>query len=87
MDILPKEIENIIINYKYQIENSIKYKKCINQLKYINKYRNITYICYRNERDLFCKNNIKNLITILLKYNNKLTCYRLYNNSFSLNWE
>lgn len=36
MDILPTDLQNIIYNYKYEIETSYKYKNVINEIKNIN---------------------------------------------------
>lgn len=40
---IPEDIEEIIIDYKYQIEHLEKFKKCINQIN------NINYTINRNE--------------------------------------
>jgi hypothetical protein len=35
MNFLPKVIQDIILNYKYQLEHTTKFKKCIKKIKEI----------------------------------------------------
>jgi hypothetical protein len=54
MNQLPRDIENVILSYKYQIEHYIKFKRCldeINCIRYIikDKNRSVRFITLTNE--------------------------------------
>lgn len=56
MNIIPEDIEKLIFNYKYQIEHSKKFKKCLKQIeniKYIinQKTNGINIYCHKSQRD------------------------------------
>lgn len=66
MDFLPVELENILLDYKSQLEHVEKYKKCLNKIKTIimNSYflhqkamKNINTNSFTNISDALCKLN------------------------------
>lgn len=84
---LPEDIENIIINYKKQIEISKKFKKCIkeiNKIKYscINKNLGININSYSSKRDniFYSVINTETTDTFIAESNTRLTTIITYNN-------
>jgi len=51
MDFLPKEIEDIINNYTYQIEHSMKFKSTLDKIKTIRYRVYSTSDCVRSDRE------------------------------------
>ena len=53
MDFLPQELENIIINYKHQLEHKETYQRCMNELLNMKRYTKYHYDVYRYNNMLF----------------------------------
>ena len=61
MNTIPSELENIILDYKYQLEHNnlmTNIVKDINSIKY-NIYGNESYRIYNNDRIFYINNKLK----------------------------
>ncbi len=52
LQFLPKELEDIIIDYKNGLEHQEKYKKCMNELSKINNHQLKNYTQYLHLREI-----------------------------------
>lgn len=52
LDFLPKEIEDIILDYKYQIEHNEKLQKCLKRIKINFIFKEMIKSNYENMKDL-----------------------------------
>ena len=80
MDFLPKDIENIILDYKYQMELKEKF---INELDKKIEYRkknikySVSYTLYQKVRILHIQNIEKHIIYDILKYEGYVNIIKL----------
>ena len=76
MNFLPKEIEDIINDYSYQIEHSMKFESCLNEIKNIRYqiYSSVEYV--RSDRE-----------DTLYKYYKKHDCILITENKYDEEFE
>lgn len=86
MNIIPEDIENLIFNYKDQIENSKKFKKVLKKIKKI-KYSiivenigiNINSYSSRRDNTFYNVINTESTHTFMAESDDKLTSIITYN--------